>query len=145
MKIKLFMHKLSDIPHSLTKVLNMILNSSLVLFIYLFIFWLRKSIWFELDGQVNKPKRLRLSAWYVAHFNLLTFPNIAGLFYSKNIRNKNTHKDQLTIPRPFRSKVNIAHSWCDNQFISISAFGVGRVRVGVQVSMREFHTHIHLN
>ena len=56
------MHKLSDIPHSLTKVLNMILNSSLVLFIYLFIFWLRKSIWFELDGQVNKPKRLRLSA-----------------------------------------------------------------------------------
>ena len=57
------MHKLSDIPHSLTKVLNMILNSSLVLFIYLFIYFLlRKSIWFELDGQVNKPKRLRLSA-----------------------------------------------------------------------------------
>ena len=37
----------------------------------------------------------------------------------------------------------ITHPWCDSHFIS--ACGVWEVRVGVQVSGREFHIHIHLD
>ena len=37
------------------------------------------------------------------------------------------------------------HPWCDGHSTSISAYGVWGVRAGVQVSRREFHTHIHLD
>ena len=38
-----------------------------------------------------------------------------------------------------------AYSWYGNHFTSITAYGVLGVRVEVQVSKREFHTHIHLD
>ena len=41
--------------------------------------------------------------------------------------------------------VTTVHSWCDGHSTSISAYGVWEVRIGVQVSKREFHTHIHLD
>ena len=37
------------------------------------------------------------------------------------------------------------HFWRDGHFISISACEVYGVRVEIQISMREFQTHIHLN
>ena len=37
-----------------------------------------------------------------------------------------------------------AYLWCDGHSISISIYRVCRVRVGVQVSRREFCTHIYL-
>ena len=39
----------------------------------------------------------------------------------------------------------IAHPWCDGHFTSINACEVWGARVGIQVSKREFHTHIHLD
>ena len=39
----------------------------------------------------------------------------------------------------------IVHPWCGGHSTSINACGVWGVRVGVQVSRREFHTYIHLN
>ena len=38
-----------------------------------------------------------------------------------------------------------AHPWCDGYSTSISTYGVWGARVGVQVSKRELHTHIHLD
>ena len=37
------------------------------------------------------------------------------------------------------------YPWCDDHSTSISACEVWGARVGVQVSKREFHTHLHLN
>ena len=42
-------------------------------------------------------------------------------------------------------KITTAHLWCDGHSTSISAYGVWGARVGVQVSRRETHTHIHLD
>ena len=39
----------------------------------------------------------------------------------------------------------IAHPWYDSHSICISACGVWRASVRVQVFRREFHTHIHLD
>ena len=39
----------------------------------------------------------------------------------------------------------IAHPWCGDHSTSINACGVWGVRTRVQVSKREFHTHVHLN
>ena len=39
----------------------------------------------------------------------------------------------------------IAYFWCDGHFINISVYGVWRGKGGVQVSRREFYTHIHLD
>ena len=44
-----------------------------------------------------------------------------------------------------RTKITTAYPWCDGHFTSISACGVWGTRVGVQVSKRELHTHIHLD
>ena len=38
-----------------------------------------------------------------------------------------------------------AHSWYNDHSTSINACWVWRVRVGIQVSRRELHTHIYLN
>ena len=38
-----------------------------------------------------------------------------------------------------------AHPWCDGYSTGISACGVWGARARVQISRREFHTHIHLD
>ena len=38
-----------------------------------------------------------------------------------------------------------AHSWYYGHFLSISTCGVEGARVGIQVSVKELHTHIHLD
>ena len=49
--------------------------------------------------------------------------------------------------KKIRKKFTIfaAHPWCDGHSTSISTCEVWGARAGVQVSKREFHTHIHLN
>ena len=44
-----------------------------------------------------------------------------------------------------RIMLSTPHPWCGDHSININACGVWEERVGVQVSKREFHTHIHLN
>ena len=44
-----------------------------------------------------------------------------------------------------RFQLTTAQSWCDGHFTNISACGVWGVKVGVQVSRKELHTHIHLD
>ena len=53
-------------------------------------------------------------------------------------------------PRPLTSNIYIyiyttAYPRCDGHSISISACGVWGVRARVQISRKEFHTHIHLD
>jgi len=44
-----------------------------------------------------------------------------------------------------KSNVTTMHPWCGGYSTSINAYGVWRVRVGVQVSKRELHTHTRLD
>ena len=44
-----------------------------------------------------------------------------------------------------KKKLTTAHPWCGGQSISISVCGVWGARARVQVSTKEFHTHIHLD
>ena len=44
-----------------------------------------------------------------------------------------------------KKEYNYRASWCGSHSTSINACGVWEIRAGVQVSRREFHTHIHLD
>ena len=54
----------------------------------------------------------------------------------------------LTLDQFIETNVNAfttMHPWCGGHFTSISDCGVWGARDGVQVSRREFHTHIYLD
>ena len=41
--------------------------------------------------------------------------------------------------------ITTAHPWCDDYFTSINACKMWGARTGVEIFMREFHTHILLD
>ena len=61
------------------------------------------------------------------------------------LENKITFTIEIYLVIYFHKHVTTAHPWCDGHSTSISACGVWGVRAGVQVSRREFHTHINLD
>ena len=44
-----------------------------------------------------------------------------------------------------KSKINIAHFWCDGHSSSISICGVWGVKAEIQVTRRRLYTYIHLD
>ena len=54
----------------------------------------------------------------------------------RNIKHKGYNKSW--------SSTTTTHPWCDGHSTSISAYGVWEAIAKIQVSKREFYTHIHL-
>ena len=61
--------------------------------------------------------------------------------HKKEIKNKIKQHTEIEIV----SLNTTAHPWCGGHSTSISACGIWGVRAKVQISRREFHTHIHLD
>ena len=62
------------------------------------------------------------------------------LYFNINVSHNNYFFHHLNNEGYF----TIAYIWCDGHFISISVYGMWRIKVEIQVSKKEFHTHIYI-